>query len=140
MSRSRFVVLIVAAAAGVGVIGWSVLRTTPLEAVVEELERSDYFFEADPVADPGLSPSDAAAAVVSGEEPLLGPVAGYITHDSAPTRHRDYDDEPVYLFLVDDLHDPGAQRLDGPPPPERHAVLVYERSGAVSVTAIPYDD
>lgn len=127
------------AASAAGLIGWLTLRTTPLEAVTNSLEQSDYFFEADPDADPGLSPDDAAAAVVSGEEPIVGPVAGYITHDSAPTRHRDYDEEPVYIFLVDDLHDPGAERLDEPPPPNGHVVFVYERSGAVSVRAIPYE-
>lgn len=78
--------------------------------------------------------------MISGEDPLLGPIAGFITHDSAATRARDYDEEPVYLFVVDDLHEPGPIRLDEPPPPERHAVLVYERSGAVSVRAIPFEE
>lgn len=122
-----------------GLIGWLILRTTPLEAVTATLEQSDYFFVADPEADPGLSPTEAAAAVVSGEEPSLGPVAGFITHDAGPTRHRDYEEEPVYLFVVDELHDPGAERLDEPPPPNGHVVFVYERSGAVSVRAIPYE-
>lgn len=115
------------------------LRPTPLDQALAAIEEREYFFDEDSDADPGLSPTRATSLMSSGEKPSLGPVAGLLTHDSRPTRRNDLNGQPVYLFVVDELHDPGPVILDGPPPASRHVVFVYEQSGAVSTIAIPLE-
>lgn len=116
------------------------LRSTPLDQVLAAIEERGYFFDEDADASPGLSPARAASIAASGQQPSIGPVAGFLTHDSRPTRRNDLKDQPVYLFVVDEFHDPGPILPEGPAAPARHAVFVYARGGAHSVTAIPIED
>ena len=139
MSLPRLLILLMALTILAGLIGWLMLRTTPLDEAVAAIEERGYFFVEDTGADPGLSLA-RATSMTSGQDRLLGPVPGLLTHDSRPTRRNDLKDQPVYLFVVDELHDPGPVMLDGPPPPERHAVFVYAQSGAVSTIAVPLED
>ncbi len=133
-------ILIIVLTASAGLAGWLMLRSTPLDEALAAIQQRDYFFEEDPDADPGLSPTKATSMATFGEKPSLGPVAGFLTHDSRPTRRVDLDDQPVYLFVVDELRDHGPV-LTGPPPgPSRHVVFIYEQGGAVSTTAIPLED
>lgn len=124
---------------GVAVAGFFVLRQSPLDEALAAIEQRDYFFNDDPDADPALSPTRATSMVASGEEPSVGPVAGFMTHDS-PGRGNDLKDQPVYLFVVNEFHDPGPVMLDGPPAPARHVVFVYAQGGAESVIAIPLEE
>lgn len=128
-------ILIIVVAAGAGLMGWLMLRTTPLEAATDALEQRDYFFKADPEADPGLSATRAA----SSHRPSLGPMAGFMTHDGLG-RGSDLDDQPVYLFVVDKFRDTGPVLPGDRPGPEPHVVFVYAEAGVESLTAIPIDD
>lgn len=139
MTRPRLLLAIAVAVALAVVAAFFMLRTTPLDEALAAIEQRDYFFDEDPGADPGLSPESATSMAASGAQPSVGPVAGFLTHDSRPTRRNDLKDQPVYLFVVDEFHEPGPVRLDGPPPTSRHVVFVYEQGGAHSVIALPLD-
>lgn len=139
MTRPRLLILIAVLAASAALAGWLMLRSTPLDEAVGALKQRDYFFEEDPEADPGLSPAGATSRI-SEQQPSLGPVAGFLTHDSRLTRGNDLKDQPVYLFVVDEFHDHGPIMPGGPPPPARHAVFVYAQGGAESAIAIPLED
>lgn len=139
MKPKLLLVVAALAVALVGAAGFFMFRSTPLDEAVAAIEERDYFFKEDQDADPGLSPTKATSMAALEQKPSLGPVAGFLTHDSRPTRRVDLDDQPVYLFVVDELHDHGPV-LPGPPPgPSPHVVFIYERGGAVSTTAIPLE-
>lgn len=138
MTRRKLVFATAIAVALAVVAAFFTLRTTPLDQALAAIEQRDYFFDEDLDADPGLSPTRATSMVASGNQPPVGPVAGFMTHDS-PGRGNDLKDQPVYLFVVDEFHDPGPVMLDGPPPPARHVVFIYEQGGAVSTIAIPHE-
>ena len=69
--------------------------------------------------------------------PSVGPVAGFMSHDSRPTRSNDLKDQPVYLFVVDEFQDMGPMIPGEPSRPAPHVVFVYAQGGAESVIAIP---
>lgn len=128
------------AVAVAGVAGFFMLRSTPLDEAVDAIEERGYFFDEDRGAEPGLSPTAATSMAASGQEPSIGPVAGFMTHDSRPTVRNDLEDQPVYLFVVDELQDPGPVLPGHEGGPAPHVVFVYAQGGAESAIAIPIED
>lgn len=128
----------------VGLAAFFTLRSsvpsTPLDEAISAVEERDYFFVMDEDADPSMSAEEAVRTGGGTDDVSVGPVAGLLTHEY-PGEGNDLDEQPVYMFVVDDfLDNRGPMVPDHQPSPAPHVVFVYQHGDSNSVIAVPLTD